>query len=121
MVVSPNPNGETTHSEMRDLKWSASEKAIARKAFDLALGRELEEVMIKAKKWAEKIRHPSDLWELERYLYESRKQINQKYDYRYSVLPMVFGVLIRQGRLTERDLRGLREDKLGYIRRYLKL
>jgi hypothetical protein len=31
---------------MRDLNWSPAEKAIARKAFDRALGRELEAVIL---------------------------------------------------------------------------
>jgi hypothetical protein len=53
---------------MRDLKWSPAEKAIARKAFDQALGRELEAVILEAKSKAAKIREPSGLWELEQYL-----------------------------------------------------
>jgi hypothetical protein len=65
---------------------------------------------------AAKIHEPSDLWELEDYLCERRKQINEKYDYRYSVLPTVFGILLREGRLTEQDLDGLGEDKLRFIR-----
>ena len=52
---------------MRDLKWSPAEKAIARKAFDLALGRELEAVILETKSKAAKIQEPSGLWELEQY------------------------------------------------------
>ena len=69
-----------------------------------------------AKKMAARIAQPSDLWELEHYLTERRKEIDRKYDYRYSVLPLVFGCLIREGRLREEELRGLGEDKLGRIR-----
>jgi hypothetical protein len=53
---------------MRDLKWSRAEKAIARKAFDLALGRELEAVILETKSKAATIQEPSGLWELEHYL-----------------------------------------------------
>jgi hypothetical protein len=42
--------------------WSRSEKAIARKAFDAALGRELHEVILEAKKMANQIQQSSDLW-----------------------------------------------------------
>jgi hypothetical protein len=35
---------------------------------------------------AKMIEQPSDLWELERYLTERRKEIDSRYDYRYSVL-----------------------------------
>lgn len=37
-------------------------------------------------------------------------------DYRYSQLTDVFGRLLHDGRLTEEELRGLREDKLKSIR-----
>jgi hypothetical protein len=48
--------------------WSRSEKAIARRAFDAALGRELQEVIQKAKQLANEIQQSSDLWDLERAL-----------------------------------------------------
>jgi Photoprotection regulator fluorescence recovery protein len=121
MVVSQNPSGETGYVDMRSLRWSPSEKAIARKAFNLALTRELEGVMSEAKHRAARMNAASDLWDLEQYLYERRKEIDQKYDYRYSVLPIVFGALIREGRLTEQDLQGLGEDKLRFIRAYVEL
>ena len=62
--------------------WSRSEKTIARKAFDAALGRELHEVIQEAKKMASQIQEASDLWELEHYLTERRKEIDRKYDSR---------------------------------------
>ncbi len=57
--------------------WSRSEKVIARKAFDVALGRELQEVIQAAKKMASQIQQSSDLWDLEHYLTERRKEIEQ--------------------------------------------
>jgi len=96
--------------------WSRSEKTIARKAFDAALGRELHEVIQETQKMASQIQHSSDLWDLEHYLTQRRKEIDSKYDYRYSRLTHVFGKLLYQNRLGEEDLRGLREDKLNSIR-----
>ena len=96
--------------------WSRSEKIIARKAFDAALGRELHEVIQEAKKMASQIQKSSDLWNLEHYLTQRRKEIDSKYDYRYSQLTHVFGKLLHEGRLREEDLRGLRADKLNLIR-----
>src|SRR5260370_4703796 len=96
--------------------WSRSEKIIARTAFDAALGRELHEVIQEAKKMASQIKRSSDLWDLERYLTERRKEIDRKYDYRYSRLTHVFGRLLYEKRLREEELRGLREDKLKSIR-----
>jgi hypothetical protein len=73
--------------------WSRSEKIIARKAFDAALGRELHEVIQETQKMASQIQQSSDLWDLEHYLTQRRKEIDRKYDYRYSRLTHVFGKL----------------------------
>jgi len=100
--------------------WSRSEKAIARKAFDAALGRELHEVIQKAKQLANEIQQSSDLWDLEHYLTQRRKEIDRKYDYRYSRLTHVFGRLLHENRLSEEELRGLGEDKLKSIRSLAK-
>src|SRR6266481_8067500 len=100
--------------------WSRSEKVIARTAFDAALGRELHEVIQQAKKMASQIQQSSDLWDLEHYLTERRKEIDRKYDYRSSQLTHVFGRLLQEGRLSEEELRGLREDKLESIRSFAK-
>jgi hypothetical protein len=98
--------------------WSRSEKAIARKAFDAALKRELHEVMQETKQMASQIKEPSDLWELERYLTERRKDIDRKYDTRGSRLKDVLGRLLYESRLREEDLRGLREEKMKSIRSF---
>jgi Photoprotection regulator fluorescence recovery protein len=100
--------------------WSRSEKTIARTAFDAALGRELHEVIQIAKQIANEIQQSSDLWDLEHYLTERRKEIDRKYDYRYSRLTQVFGRLLHEGPLREDELRGLREDKLKSIRSFAK-
>jgi hypothetical protein len=100
--------------------WSKSERAVARAAFDAALGRELHEVIQKAKQMANEIQQSSDLWDLEHYLTERRKEINGKYDYRYSQLTHVFGRLLYEGRIREKELRGLQEDKLTRIRSLAK-
>ncbi len=100
--------------------WSRSEKTVARTAFDAALGRELHEVIQEAKKMASQIQQSSDLWDLEHYLTQRRKEIDRKYDYRYSQLTHVFGRLLYENRLSEEELRGLREDKLKSIRSFAK-
>lgn len=101
-----------------ELKWSKSERAIARKAFEHALNQELQEVIQQAKQIAAEVKEPSELWELERHLTQRRKEIDRKYEYRASKLRFVFGTLLHEGRLTEHDLRGLREGKLEAIRSY---
>ena len=69
---------------------------------------------------AGKIEQPVDLWNPESYLTQSRREIDRKYDYRYSQLTHVFGRLLYERRVSEEDLRGLREDKLKPIRSIAK-
>jgi hypothetical protein len=121
MATLPHPTNQHSYTTMRDLKWSHSEKTIARKAFNQALTREFEVVMQGAKQMAAKIEQPSDLWNLEAYLTHSREQIDRKYDYRYSVLTLVFGRLVWEGRLSEEELGGLRQDKLESVRSHAKV
>ncbi len=85
---------------------SRSEKTVARTAFDAALRRELQEVMQEAKEMANQIHEPADLWDLEHYLTQRRKEIDRKYDYRYSQLTHVFGRLLHENRLSEEELLG---------------
>ena len=89
-------------------------------SLDAALKRELHEVIQEAKQMASRIRQSSDLWDLEHYLTQRRREIDRKYDYRYSQLTLVFGKLLRETRLGEEDVRGLREDKLESIRSYAR-
>src|SRR5258707_11951302 len=115
MASLPRPEAPNLYTLIRTLKWSDAEKAIARKAFEHALQQDLEAVIRQAKKMAGRIEQPSDLWELERYLTERRKEIDRQYDYRYSVLLNVFAALIQKGRLREQDLEGLSEEKLRHM------
>ena len=114
-MSSPSVN-QNTYPWQNEPTWSKSEKAIARTAFDAALKRELQDVMRKTKQMANQIKEPADVWELEHYLTERRKEINRKYDYRYSQLTHVFGRLLYEGRISEEELRGLGENKLKSIR-----
>jgi hypothetical protein len=104
--------------------WSKSEKAIARRLFDAALKRELHEVMQDAKQKANQIKEPADVWELERYLThltQRRKDVDRRYDFRSSRLTRVFGTLLCERRITQEELRGLREDKVKVIRSCAKV
>jgi polyribonucleotide nucleotidyltransferase len=112
---SATPN---TYPYQSEPTWSKSEKAIARKVFDAALKRELQDVMRTTKQMANQIKEPADVWELEHYLTERRKEIDRKYEFRSSQLTAIFGKLLRENRLGENELRGLRKEKLEAIRSY---
>jgi plasmid stabilization system protein ParE len=103
-------------SAMREIRWSPSEKAIVKKAFDWALNRELQATIDVTKRMAQAIKRPADLWQLEQFLRDRRKEIDREFDYRYSVLPLVFAKLIREGKLSHEHLQGLSEDKFTLIR-----
>lgn len=115
MASLPRPETNSQYPHMRDLHWSQTEKNIARRAFQEALQKEFQAAIHEVKRMAAQIEEPQDLWKLEAHLTELRKEIDRKYDYRYSVLPMVFGALIREGHLREEDLHGLGGDKLYWI------
>ena len=106
---------------MREWKWSPAEKAAARRAFDTALSRELDAVVLDAKKRVASVTEASQLWELERWLSERRRDIDETFDFRYSVLPFVFAGLVRKGRLTGEDLHGLHLEKLEAIRLMVRI
>jgi hypothetical protein len=113
-----SPSSPIPHPHQNEPIWSRSEKAIARAAFDAALGRELHEVIQEAKRMANEIQKSSDLWDLERHLTQRRKEIDRKYDFRGSRLTDVWGRLLYENRLGEEDLRRLREEKMKSIRSF---
>ncbi len=95
--------------------WSKQEKEIARRAFNAAREREYIAIAHDVRKMAAGIHEPSDIWQLHDYLTEKRKEMNRKYDYRYSVLISVFGLLMAEGWIKQEDLAGLSDDKLQEI------
>ena len=101
---------------MNHMKWSKKEKSIARAAFENAYKRECKEIIEKLKEKSLRLSEPADIWELHDYLTEVREAIDAKYDYRYSVLIMVFGILLKQQWLEIDDLDGLAADKIDKIK-----
>jgi hypothetical protein len=106
---------------MHDLKWSEREKKIACHVFEAALQQELVEVMAMFKEMAAHAEKPEDIWAIEEWLGQRRRNIDTKYDFRYSQLIMVFGKLVREDQITEQQLEGLAEEKLAFIVRIATL
>lgn len=101
---------------MQDFKWTSAEKRIARTAFDAALQKELAEILAEFKARAAALQDVDALWSLLARTDRRRGQLDRKYDFRYSQLVLVFGLLLREGRIADADLHGLAEDKLAVIR-----
>lgn len=97
-------------------QWTKGEKTVARRAYDLAFERECSALAAEVRRRAHSIADAGDVWRLHDYLTEQRRNIDEKYDYRYSVLVFVFARLMRDGWITEAELHGLSEDKLKKIR-----
>jgi hypothetical protein len=103
----------TTH--IRDFKWSEREKMIARRAYDRAYEKECAGILNTLKEMIKGTSDPRDIWKMEDYLDKKRMEITAKYDYRYSVLILVFGRLMQDGLIEEKDLSGLDPDKIEKI------
>lgn len=112
---------ESPEQFIKQVPWSPTEKKAARRAFEEALERQLSAVIAEAKRRMVNVVYPSDLWELETYLTESRKTIDRVYRYRYSDLLRVFAILMRDGWLKEADLVGLQPDKIAEVKHSAEL
>jgi hypothetical protein len=77
--------------------------------------------MQKTREMAGAMQEGADLWRLQDFLTNKRREIDRKYDYRYSQLIIVFGRLVHEGWLSLEELEGLHEDKLEKIRAILSL
>ena len=100
---------------MEDVKWSKTEKKIARAAFEKAYERECFDFVEKIRFEAEKLSKPDDIWRLHDFMSKKIKEIGEKYDYRYSVLILVLARLIKEQWLDYKDLKGLAETKIERI------
>ena len=101
---------------LHDLKWSKSEKKIARLAFDAAYHKECDSIKSKLNTMIDGASVSRDIWHVHDYLTEQRELTDEKYDYRYSQLLFVLARLLGEGWLTEDDLEGLEDDKINAIR-----
>jgi hypothetical protein len=63
--------------------------------------------MAEFKRRAARTINPEDMWAIQGYLAHAQRQIDTKYDYRYSQLVFVFGRLLRENRISLQDLHGL--------------
>lgn len=61
------------------------------------------------------------IWKLEDYLREIRREVDQKYDYRYSVLMWLFPRLVSEGWLKVEELSGIGEEKVDVFKALMSL
>ena len=99
-----------------EFTWSKKEKEMARKIFDTAYQKEMIQIKDDIIKLISRYRAPKDIWKLHDYLTDKREEIDLKYDYRYSVIMMVFGRLFEEGIISEEDIEGLSDEKINRIK-----
>ena len=78
--------------------------------------RKCEAVLTKLKERIATADKPADIWLIHDFLTEKIKKIEDKYDYRYSMLILVFARLLKEGWLQEPDLHGIANDKIEKIK-----
>jgi len=96
------------------MKYSKSEKLVARELFELALYRDYEK--LKSQIASLNIDEPHDIWELRDLLNRKSKEFDKKYDYRYSILDQLFAEFICEGLLSISELKDLSKDRQNYIK-----
>ena len=99
-----------------ELTWTASEKKIARKAFNKAFEQQCAAITAEVKCMLDSATAPSDIWRIQKYLSDNRKTVDRIYRYSYSGLILVFSILVRNGWLKDEDLVGLQEEKIARIK-----
>ena len=103
------------------MNWSGKEKRVARAAFEKAYKTEMQQIQEAVYKRAKNLTQENDVWRLHDYLTKKQREIDEKYDYRYSVLIFVLARLLREGFISEEDLEGLSQEKLTKIKIFLEI
>jgi hypothetical protein len=101
---------------MREFTWSPKQKKAARAAFDLAIEREVKSIRDHVQAMLGAMTEDRMVWKVEDYLSEKRREVDQKYDYRYSVLMWVFPRLVAEGWLKIEELSDIGEEKVEVLR-----
>lgn len=101
---------------MIEENWSRKEKTVAKRAFEDAYEKECQDLIQQLQKKANEAKAPADLWRLHDFLRKRIKEIENKYDYRYSMLILVFARLMKEGWITVNEIEGLSEAKIAKIR-----
>lgn len=106
---------------MRKFDWSATEKKIARKAFDSAVQAELHAFILEFKAKASSVQDVESVWKIRDWVDKRQREIDAEYDYRYSQLIFVFARLVKNGKLNLANLSGLSDEKIQEIKHISKM
>ena len=102
---------------MRYFDWSNAEKILAREAYDRAYERECTKILEKVRGMLSSMEDPKEIWKIYDYLKKKRRDMDSKYDYRYLILIIVLGKLMKEGLILDSDIDKLSQDKIDAIKR----
>jgi hypothetical protein len=102
---------------MRYFEWSNNEKIFAREAYDRAYERECAKILEKVRGMLSDMEDPKEIWKIHDYLKKNRRDMDSKYDYRYLILIIVLGKLMKDGLIFDSDIDKLSQDKIDAIKR----
>ena len=102
---------------MRYFDWSNAEKILAREAYDRAYERECTKILEKVRGMLSSMEDPKEIWKIYDYLKKNRRDMDSKYDYRYLILIIVLGKLMKEGLILDSDIDKLSQDKIDAIKR----
>jgi hypothetical protein len=103
---------------MIDLKWSPGEKKAAHSAFEAALARERASIRRHVEAVLRDTNDGTEIWAIRDYLNDKARELDRKYDFRYSVLIGVFARLVAEDWLALEELAGLDIAKRELIREH---
>jgi Photoprotection regulator fluorescence recovery protein len=106
---------------MHEFKWSPKEKQIARAVFEKAALHEERELLTYFREKAAGLASLEQLWALQFEIRDAERDYQRRYDFRYSQLPIVFGRLLKDGRIEAEDIHGLGDEKIEVIKRIAEM
>ncbi len=101
--------------QLTNAEWTETEENIAKKAFEIAYKREINDLIDSVKHKAVSLSEIDDMWHLHDFLSAKRHEVDGKYDYRLPMLVFVFAGLVKDGWLSLSELEGLNPDKIAKI------
>ena len=93
---------------------------MARAAFERARARVAEQLVTQIRARGAAVAALDDAWQLQQFIRDALRDFDERYDYRYSRLLLVFAGLVNDGLLTLDDLADLGEDKRAEIERMVR-
>jgi hypothetical protein len=95
--------------------WTATEQAIAERAFEQAHGRAIDQLIVTLRTRANALNSPESIWQFHDFLSIERHTIEGRFAFRLDGILFVFASLVKEGLLQLDELRGLDADKLAKV------